>query len=462
MYEPSSPLTALRVSPVSVWVTVIVTPGRPAPLWSLMSPLICAVETDCAEEVEKNRRTISSPRAEITTSQWPICPSSSCAKLWKKRGEYTTAPRLASLARDEGRALFCPVENKMVYASPTMNAPRFRVKSTLPWLMAMAVVAAGGTSSDRVLAQQRPAARAADSGTLDTIQIRQNVWVIFGAGGNVTVHLGEDGVILVDSGSEAMAAKTLDAVRAITKAPIRMIINTSADPEHVGGNDKVGAAGVPINPDNFTDEERATVLSHENVMQRMSAPKNRSEKPAPTAMWPTETFTSRFRSFYVNDDAVQVIRQLGAVSDGDVLVHFRRADVIATGDIVDLRRFPAIDAAKGGSIQGELEALNRLLDLTVPPMPLVLKPGRTLVVPGHGRISDYGELVDYRDMVTTIKDIIEDLVKKGMTLEQVKAANPTAGYRKRYGSDTGPWTTDMFVEAIYSGLKTGKPVGKTE
>ena len=316
------------------------------------------------------------------------------------------------------------------------------------WILGLVVLGAAGP----VYAQ-----------ALDTVQIRSNVWVIFGAGGNVTVHVGDDGVILVDSGSEAMADRTLAAVQAITKAPIRMIISTSADPEHVGGNDKVGAAGVPINPDNFTDEERATVLSHENVLQRLSAPKNRNEKPAPVGMWPTETFTSKYRSFYVNDEAVQVIRQLGAVSDGDVLVHFRRADVIATGDIVDLRRFPVIDPAKGGTIQGELEALNRLLDLTVPPMPLVLKPGRTIVVPGHGRISDYGELVDYRDMVTTIKDIIEDMVKKGMTLEQVKAANPTAGYRKRYGSDTGPWTTDMFVEAIYNGLKNAtKPsAGKT-
>src|SRR5215216_1408782 len=225
----------------------------------------------------------------------------------------------------------------MVYASPTMNASRIRSKATLRWVMTTTLVfaAAGGATAQ---GQQ-----------LDTVQIRPNVWVIFGAGGNITVHLGEDGVVLVDSGSEATAPQTLAAVQAITKAPIRMIINTSADPEHVGGNDKVGAAGVPINPDNFTDEERATVLSHENVLQRMSAPKNRSEKPAPTAMWPTETFTSRYRSFYVNDDAVQVIRQLGAVSDGDVLVHFRRADVIATGDVVDLRRFPVIDAGKGGS-----------------------------------------------------------------------------------------------------------------
>ena len=297
---------------------------------------------------------------------------------------------------------------------------------------------------------------------LDTIQIRDNVWVIFGAGGNVTVHVGEDGVMLVDSGSEAMADRTLAAVKAITKAPIRMIINTSADFEHVGGNDKVGLGGVAINPDNFSDEERATVLAHENVLQRLSAPKNRNEKPAPTGMWPTETFTSKLRSFYVNNEAVQVIRQLGAVTDGDVIVHFRRADVIATGDIVDLRRFPVIDPAKGGSIQGELEALNRLLDLTVPPMPLVLKAGRTLVVPGHGRVSDYGELVDYRDMVTTIRDIIQDMVTRGLTLEQVKAANPTAGYRKRYGSDSGAWTTDMFVESIYNGLKNAKPAGKTE
>ena len=354
-----------------------------------------------------------------------------------------------------------------------MDALGLRSTRTLRWTIALSLVGAVAfVGADlkvgpylrvgpyRLAAQQRPAARAESAG-LDTVQIRDNVWVIFGAGGNVTVHLGEDGVMLVDSGSEPMAEKTLQAVRAITKAPIRMIINTSADPEHVGGNDKVGAAGVAINPDNFSDQEHATVLAHENVLQRMSVPKNRNEKPAPTALWPTETFTSKYRSFYVNNEAVQVIRQLGAVSDGDVFVHFRRADVIATGDVVDLRHFPVIDAAKGGSIQGELEGLNRLLDLTVPPMPLVLKAGRTLVVPGHGRVSDYGELVDYRDMVTTIKDIIEDMVKKGMTVEQVKAANPTAGYRKRWGSDTGPWTTDMFVEAIYNGLKNTKPAGRT-
>jgi len=336
-----------------------------------------------------------------------------------------------------------------------MTAPSTRVRTALPWLIALVLVLEGGQRAHSLLAQQQSASTTA---ALETIQIRPNVFVIFGAGSNVAVHVGEDGVILVDSGATAMADNLLAAVRAITKQPIRMIINTSADADHVGGNDKVGSAGIAINPDSFSDEEHATVLAHENVLQRMSTPKG-NETPFPVDMWPNETYTSKLRSMYINDDAIQVIRQLGAHTDGDTMVHFRRADVIVTGDVIDLRQFPVIDPARGGSIQGELDALNHLLDLTVPAMPLVLKPGRTLLVPGHGRVSDYGELVEYRDMVTVIRDIIQDMIARGMTLEQVKAANPTQGYRRRYGADSGPWTTDMFVEAIYNGLK--KPAGKS-
>ena len=336
-----------------------------------------------------------------------------------------------------------------------MTAPSTRVRTALPWLIALVLVLEGGQRAHSLLAQQQPASTTA---ALETIQIRPNVFVIFGAGSNVAVHVGEDGVILVDSGATPMADNLLAAVRAITKLPIRIIINTSADADHVGGNDKVGSAGIAINPDSFSDEEHATVLAHENVLQRMSTPKG-NETPFPVDMWPNETFTSKLRSMYINDDAIQVIRQLGAHTDGDTMVHFRRADVIVTGDVIDLRQFPVIDPARGGSIQGELDALNHLLELTVPAMPLVLKPGRTLLVPGHGRVSDYGELVEYRDMVTVIKDIIQDMITRGMTLEQVKAANPTQGYRRRYGADSGPWTTDMFVEAIYNGLK--KSAGKS-
>jgi glyoxylase-like metal-dependent hydrolase (beta-lactamase superfamily II) len=303
-----------------------------------------------------------------------------------------------------------------------------------------------------LLSQQHPSTSKAG---LESIQIRPNVHVIFGAGGNVTVHEGEDGLLVVDTGSSEMARTLLEAIRAISPRRIRVVINTSADLDHVGGNAVIGGAGIGLSPDPFADGDHATVLAHENVLLRLSKPSgNGGESALPTKMLPNDTFTSRYRSMYVNDEAVQIIRQTGAHSDADVMVLFRKADVIVTGDIIDLRQFPVIDPAKGGSIQGELDALNRLLtEFVVPNAPLVLKAGRTLVVPGHGYISDYGEVVEYRDMVTVIKDTIQALIDKGQTLEQVQAANPTRGYRGRYGSDTGAWTTEMFVEAVYNGLK---------
>jgi cyclase len=308
--------------------------------------------------------------------------------------------------------------------------------------IALAAVLVGMLAAPGLRAQ----APAAD-GALETIQIRDNVYVIFGAGSNITVHVGEDGVVLVDSGTADQAGAVLAAVRTLSDRPIRMIINTSAALDHVGGNETLALAGSALIGDSFVEAEQAVVLAQENVLLRLSG-----DSTVPVGVWPTETFTSRYRSMYLNDDAVQVIRQVGATSDGDVLVHFRRADVIVAGDILDLRHFPVIDTAQGGTIQGELDALNRLLDLTVPAMPLVLQPGRTLVVPGHGRVSDYAELVEYRDMLTTIRDIIRDYKEQGMTLAQVQAANPTAGYRARWGREAGPWTTAMFVEAVYTTL----------
>ena len=309
--------------------------------------------------------------------------------------------------------------------------------------VAMTLVLAASPWAHSLIAQQ-------PAGALETLEIRPNVYVIFGAGSNVTAHVGEDGVILVDSGSEAMAEQVVAAVEAITDRPIRLIINTSADADHVGGNEVVSAVGMEINPDNFSNETHATVLAHENVMLRMSSDAAAWSVEA----WPTETYTSRTRTMYLNAAPLQILREVGAHSDGDSVVFFRQADVIATGDILDLRHFPVIDPAQGGSIQGELDALNRLLELTIPSMPLVLKPGRTLLVPGHGRVSDYAELVEYRDMVTIIRDNILALVEQGMTLAEVRAANPTAGYRGRYGVESGPWTTDMFVETIYNSLKS--------
>ena len=150
------------------------------------------------------------------------------------------------------------------------------------------------------------------------------------------------------------------------------------------------------------------------------------------------------------------IHQPAAHSDADSIVFFRRADVISAGDIFDMNRFPVIDVENGGSIQGELDALNRMLELAIPPVPLVWVEARTLIVPGHGRVADHADLTEYRDMVTIMRDRIQDLMKQGMTLDQIKKANPTQGYRKRWGADSGSWTTDMFVEAVYKSLSTKK------
>jgi glyoxylase-like metal-dependent hydrolase (beta-lactamase superfamily II) len=274
---------------------------------------------------------------------------------------------------------------------------------------------------------------------------------VFGGGANVTVLTGADGIILVDSGSEATADPVFAAVKAISREPIRMIINTSADADHVGGNQKLASGGTNLNP-TALNPGAAAVLAHENVLLRMSAPTGR-QPTFPFDSWPTETYTARQKSMYLNDEGIQVIRQPRAHSDGDSIVFFRRADVIVTGDILDLRRFPVIDRARGGSIQGEIAALNRLVDLAIPAMPLIYKEARTHLVPGHGRIADHAEVVEYRDMVTVVRDVVQGLIDKGMTLDQVKAANPTQGYRARYGADSGPWTTDMFVDAIYRDLK---------
>ena len=187
----------------------------------------------------------------------------------------------------------------------------------------------------------------------------------------------------------------------------------------------------------------------------MSAPTGK-QSAYPTAAWPTDTFFTDERPIYVNREGIDVMAQPAAHSDGDAMVFFRRSDVLVTGDIFDTTRFPVIDIDKGGSIQGEIDALNRIVKMAIPSVPLIWQPGGTLIVPGHGRVCDQADAVEYRDMVTIIRDIVQDMINRGMTLEQVKTANPTNGFRKQYGTDTGPWTTDMFVEAVYRGLAAKK------
>ena len=330
------------------------------------------------------------------------------------------------------------------------------------WILALMLLApAGGAARARA---QEPAGDG-----LDVVQIRPNFYVIGGAGGNVLAQLGPEGVVLVDSGSGEQADAVLAAIRRVTPLPVRYIINTSMDADHVGGNERLARSGLSILPgavaagaglgdDLLTNAGGASILAHENVLTRMSAPTG-EQAPVRASLWPTKTFAYRMYSMYLNGDGIQVIHQPAAHTDGDTIVFFRRGDVIATGDIIDTTRFPFIDVARGGSVQGEIDALNRLMDLSIHNLPLQWYPDRTLLVPGHGHVYDKLDLLEYRDAITVIRDRVQDLVDQGRTLAQVRAANPTLGYRSQYGTDSGPWTTDMFVEVVYNELvaKKGQP-----
>jgi cyclase len=322
-------------------------------------------------------------------------------------------------------------------------------------LLAITVFLALGAWTDNAAAQ-----RAQASAGLEVVQLRENFYVIGGAGGNVLVQIGPEGVILVDSGSTAMV---LAAIRRLTPLPIRYIINTSMDADHVGGNEVLSKAGLSILPgavaagaglgdDVLANFGYASVFAHENVLTRMTA----AEPPIPSVFYPTKTFFYNMYSMYLNGEGIQIIHQPAAHTDGDVVVFFRRGDVIATGDIVDTTRFPLIDVERGGTLQGELDALNRLMDLSIHNVPLLWYPDRTFLVPGHGHVYDKLDLLEYRDAITTVRDRVQDLIDRGLTLAQVQAANPTLGYRSQYGTDSGPWTTEMFVAAVYYELAANK------
>jgi cyclase len=290
------------------------------------------------------------------------------------------------------------------------------------------------------------------SGTsLEVLQVRPNFYMIAGAGGNIGFQVGADGVVVVDAGSASSADAVVEAIKKVTPQPIRYVINTSADADHVGGHEALAKAGktlftqggIGVNADFLGGA--ASILSVEQVLTRMSAP----ALHYPIGAWPTETFNQPRKYMYLNGEGIEVFHQPAAHTDGDAIVFFRRSDVIVAGDLFDTTRFPVIDLAKGGSIQGEIAGLQKLVDTAIPSVPIVSREEGTLVVPGHGRICDQLDVVEYRDMVTIIRDRVRDLMKQGLTLDQVKAASPARGYLRRYGSETG---ADNFVEAVYRSM----------
>ena len=347
-------------------------------------------------------------------------------------------------------------------------------------------------SVDKRIADQSPR-----DGEVHVLPVQGNIYMLVADGINITVSAGEDGVLLVNTGSAQMSDKILAALNQLANAvvappttnkcsgpncpgiqvgwaspymnaiisspapakPLRYIINTSAAADHIGGNEKIATTGFFPRGGGFGGAAPnvgriASVIAHENVLNRMSAPAGK-EAPTPERAWPTDTYFDEFYKLpaYFNGEAVIVYHEPEANTDGDSIVFFRHSEVITAGNIFSTVSYPLIDVEKDGSIQGVIKGLNHILDLAVAEY---RAQGGTWIIPGRGRLSDTADLASYRNMLTMIRDRVQDLISKGMTLEQVKAARPTMDFDGRYGSNTGSWTTDMFVEAVYRSLKGKK------
>ena len=278
-----------------------------------------------------------------------------------------------------------------------------------------------------------------DGKDVEILHVQGNVHLIAGAGANIAVQVGSDGVVVVDTGSGQRTDQVLAAIRSLSNKEIRWVINTEFDRDHAGGNEAISKAGRTVNGN------PAAVVAHENAAARMV------QLGVPDNARPFNTYFEDGRDFPYNGEAVLLYHDPSARTDGGSMVMFRRSDVIVAGDAFVTTSYPVIDTKNGGSVAGIIRSLNRILELAVPST--LLQEGGTYIIPGHGRIADEADVVEYRDMVVIVSERIADLVKKGMTLAQVTAARPTLDYDARYGADTGAWTTGMFVEAIYNEMK---------
>ena len=312
------------------------------------------------------------------------------------------------------------------------------------WLL----VAAVGVSTET-----RPQSPGPDD--IRITQVRQHLYMLTGGGGNIAALVFPEGITLVDSGRAQMSDRVLAALRTVSTRPIRYIINTAVDADHTGGNERLGATGGQITGGNVAGQvadaaEGAEIIAHENVLERMTAPT--VKPPVPLRATPGTTYHVdhlKLSTFY-HGDGIELFSAPAAHTDGDTMVYFRRNDVLVTGDVFTTTNYPVIDLARGGSVNGEIEALNHILDLAFPDFRL---EGGTLIVPGHGRLCDSADVAYYRDMVTIVRDRVQDSIRKGMTVEQVKAARLTRDYDGQYAKNAGAYSPDMFVEAVYKSLR---------
>jgi len=287
---------------------------------------------------------------------------------------------------------------------------------------------------------------------LEVLPVQGNVHMITGAGANVAVQIGDEGAFVVDTGGAGQGQRVLSAVNLLTNRPVRFLVNTNADADHIAGNEMIvtsqrGARGPRPGGGGGGQGQNIGVVSvaHENAFNRMSS--GSAGVPALTGdALPASTFFTSRKDLFSNGEPVQLIAQPSAHTDGDILVFFRKSDVVVAGDVFVTTSYPVIDTSRGGTVQGVIDALNAIIELTVPERNQM---GGTRVIPGHGRICNEADVVEYRDMVTIVRDRVQDMAKKGMSIQQVKAARPSLEYDGIYGATTGGYTTDMFLETVY-------------
>jgi len=288
----------------------------------------------------------------------------------------------------------------------------------------------------------------AQAPSVHAVKVQGKVWMLVGAGANIAMQAGKEGVILVDTGAAGMTDAVLAAIREVTDGPIRYVFNTSASPDHVGGNARIAAlpggstTGVGRGP-------LPSITAQENVLQRMSLRDASGKSLYPASAWPSDAYLASHRNVFFNGETVDLIHEPAAHSDGDTIVYFRASNVLVSGDIFTTTNLPLIDRKQGGSSKGMLAALNAMLDIAVPEK---MQEGGTYIIPGRGRICDEADLVEYRDMLHEIRDRMHDLVNvQHLTLEQVKMKRPVLGWQGRYSRPE--WTTDMLVETLYEEFK---------
>jgi cyclase len=312
---------------------------------------------------------------------------------------------------------------------------------------ALSMIAVAGVAATTARAQ--PAIDFA-SAKIEIWPVRNNVYMLVGPIGNSAVQVGDDGVLVVDTQFAELSDKILAAIRTLSSRPLRYVVNTHAHPDHTGGNEPIARAGVTITGGNVAGTiadaaEGAAVLAHENVMLSMTE----RDPPVPSGALPTDTYFVDQKDLYFNGEAVLLMHQPAAHTNGDTVVHFRGSDVIVAGDVFVTTTYPYIDEAAGGNIEGIIAALNRIIKIAVP---ADKAENGTLIVPGHGRLCDEADVVHYRDTLTIVRDRIAAMIGEGMTLAQVQAAQPTRDYDGRYGATTSFWTTEQFIGAVYRNL----------